>query len=735
MNVTLPESARAFRIRTRRWTLLSAVGFCLALFALGIYILKFTTDGMTNKFSDVAVDRFMGYMVWVNVDLLRGYGLLAVVLTLVALPVVRWALRKKADLPGRLAVAWRALVVCAFVTLFCGVRMIHQHPAILGASGLDRYYFAAVEGMPGWCRDLVLGLLNWGPLLALAGCVLYYTASWMRRFRPQSSFSGVAFAGVSVLALLGGTAWAVPAWIYRSGKPVAVPARPNILILGSDSLRADHLSCNGYFRNTSPNIDALAAKSVNFRKCFTPIASTVESLTSMMTGQYPHTHGLQHMFPSREKVEKVLKESPNLPDELEKLGYDTAVMGDWCAGVFDMLPLGFDSVQATSYDNFKIYLSQTIYLSHPVLPIFYNNSFGYWLFPKLENCAQFVTPDEVTERVLDRIAVRSRNEKPFFLKVFYSCSHLPYSCGYPWSAKYADPAYRGPHRNQVQFSIDSFIGSNDSNGAWKKTMEADQAQIRALYDGCISKFDDCVGRILAQLEATGQLANTIILITADHGDDLFEPGTALGHGLTFNGGDQGNNIPAILHVPEHAASPRVVDHLARSIDFAPTLIDLAGGKPPAAMDGKSLAPYVRTPDANLGLAWCAETSYLFCRRTIPGEEPLYIPPMDHTTSVDESFDCHLVLKPKYEPLVLQTKERCLRTKNWKLVKTPGKVRDIVRLYALEVDPHCEKDVRLQYPQVFETMSTHLDSWIREKKEPGIAEIFPMGEPSAKTPAT
>lgn len=73
---------------------------------------------------------------------------------------------------------------------------------------------------------------------------------------------------------------------------VRVDKRPNVLIIASDSLRSDHLSINGYHRLTSPAIDELAKTSVNFSKCFTPIASTVELLTTMMSSQYPHTHGL-----------------------------------------------------------------------------------------------------------------------------------------------------------------------------------------------------------------------------------------------------------------------------------------------------------------------------------------------------------------------------------------------------------------------------------------------------------
>ena len=111
--------------------------------------------------------------------------------------------------------------------------------------------------------------------------------------------------------------------------------KPNIIILASDSLRPDHLSCNGYHRKTSPNIDALETKSQNFTKCFTPIGSTLESMIGLMSSQYPHTHGVRHMFPSKIDVDRVNQEAPKLPNILKESGYETAVIGDWCSAIFN----------------------------------------------------------------------------------------------------------------------------------------------------------------------------------------------------------------------------------------------------------------------------------------------------------------------------------------------------------------------------------------------------------------
>jgi hypothetical protein len=104
----------------------------------------------------------------------------------------------------------------------------------------------------------------------------------------------------------------------------------------------------------------------------------------------------------------------------------------------------------------------------------------------------------------------------------------------------------------------------------------------------------------------------------------------------------------------------------------------------------------------------ARRSYLFFRRKIPGEEPLFIPPMDETTFIDPDFDFHFVLKDKFQDAVLKTKEHCVRTERFKYVRTPGVRHSIERLFDLRDDPHCEKDIKKQYPEVKARLAAALD---------------------------
>ena len=719
-----------------RWVFFSVLVVHVLTFAGGIMFLMLGGAGtMNNKFRDVALDKFQWYLTSINLEvLLKAYLPVCLLLALFTLPAVKWMLRKHSP-TTRWAVVWRTILICAGITLFLCLRLPYIRPHLMDGIPGDHWIFNLRDGIPEVVRGTIFpAILEMLPWVALVAVSFYYLNALLSRFAPALPVGTRRMTVFAKLAVIAGACWAIPAWNSRASSIMRADKRPNVIIIASDSLRSDHLSINGYHRVTSPAIDELAKSSINFSKCFTPIASTVESLTTMMSSQYPHTHGLQHMFPNRAQVEKVMKDSPKLAEIMGEHGYDTMVMGDWCAGVFDMMPMGFDKVDATSFDNFKLYMSQAIYLAHPVMPLYFDNPVGYWLFPKLESSAFFVTPDVVTERVVERLAKQSRSEKPFFWKVFYSCTHIPYANSPKYARMFTDPNYQGEHKHQFQFDLNKWIGSVEMGEAWRNSRKEDVDQIIGLYDGGVARFDDCVKRIVDQLKATGQYENTIILVTSDHGDDLFEPNCTFGHGLCFNGGDQNSHIPAIFKVPGREGDARTVSKVVRSLDFAPTILDLCGIKPDPRMEGVSLRPYIDKTADDLGLAFFGETSYLFCRRYIPGEKPRYIPPMDSTTFIDETFNSHFVLKDKYQKLVLETKERVIRTERWKLVFTPGEDYDILRLYDLANDKHCERNVALQYPEVFASMKKALDDWMRNKKESRIPDVFPKGEP-VSSPST
>ena len=697
----------------------------LLAFTLSAIHLSRDLYGHPQHFSDTTSTPSLMQLLWANLDLAWGYGLVGLGMILVAWPLVQWANARLETFRTRRIIGQAALITVG-VWVFFAVKFFLAKPFyfLTGTTAQDLAY-RVTNFVPSWIKFAVFEAF---PCLMVAGLAAHYLGRILKWKMPHWPGAAAHWVSLLTVALVSLVTWVSISW-PKSASVVQTTAKPNVLILSSDSLRADHLSNYGYKRPTSPAIAALAAKSVQFSQCYVPIASTLESLTSVMSGQYPHTHGLQHAYPNREQVEHVKLNSPTLAGQFAAEGYETTVLGDWCAGVFSRIPHGFANLDIAPLHDYKVHLAQMTYRDHPLLPIFFGNGIGFSMFPSLRSLPEAVTPEVVAERLKDRISEQAGNPQPFFITAIFSNTHLPYNTRPPLQRDFDNDQASGPHRGGIAFDVDQFLNNADPSQPLAGLSKSEAAQIIDLYDNCVASFDARVQEVLDHLEKTGLAENTIVLVTSDHGDCLLEPNSTLGHGRAFNGKDPDLHIPCILYVPGRETDARIVNQLVRSIDFAPTLLDLAGIPADSRMEGVSLKPYLEQPGANLALAVFAETSEPFARRSIPGEIPLAMHPPGATTAVDLSFDGHAVLLDTWQEEILKTKERCLRTQYWKLVFSPGQDRDIWRLFDLRKDPNCEHPVNFTYPGVFRSMQKSLLAWMREKKESRIGDIFPDGEPT------
>lgn len=681
---------------------------------------------MMNKFSALARDQYLGFLIRENLLMLVAYAVLAIAAAILAQPVVAfWTSRSRHR--GARAIFLRGFAVATVIHGFCTLRLMKTRPYFLNEAEFGQWYYKMLD-FPEPVKPAALFILF--TLLPLAFVALALAWHVHRRGRKGWIAAGcVTLVGVSCIGFT-----RTPAAVAKPDQ--RQPTAPNVIIIGSDSLRGDRLGCYGYRpqRNdglaaggVSPAIDALAAKSIRFESCYTSIASTLESGVQLMSSQYPQSHGIRYMYPDRETVEATKKRIVPIAGLLRKNGYDTTAIGDWCAGYYEVIPLDFEHISVSSFDNFKIYMSQAVVMAHFVVPLYFDNPFGYRIFPQLQSFAQFVTPKVVTERVEKRLEAAARERKPFFWHVFYSCNHLPYRSPEPYVSMFSDPVYQGRNHSGVDFDIDSFIGGTDLESKWKALPPKEVAQIRALYDGCTRVFDDCVGRILNALEKNGLSDNTIVIITADHGDDHYEPGVTLGHGLTFNGGLQANRVPMIVHVP--GVAPKVIPETVRLIDVAPTIADLTGVEPSPTWQGRSFASWIRGTETPEYRPFYGETGFPFIQFTVPGVTRPKLPPMDELTWIDEDYNYQFVLKPEYKDVLVNAKQRCLKTKHWKIVYTP--TSDWGRhfgLFNLSTDPYGEHDLAASRPEVLAPMKAALERWMDQKTESSIAEIFQSGEP-------
>ncbi len=323
---------------------------------------------------------------------------------------------------------------------------------------------------------------------------------------------------------------ALAAALAACGRPAAgsspgAAGRPNVLLITIDTLRADHLGFHGYAKPTSPNLDALAAQSVVFDAAQASSSWTLPSLASALTGEPVSTHGCWNFT-------SVLDDSfTTLTELLVAAGYDTACV---TSHLFVTTRHGLQQGFVHTDDSFA--------------------------YPEVE-------PEEaVTSHVIADKGIRFLTQKaaapepsPWFLWLHFFDPHERYMEHAELSAAFVTPGERAPA-----------VAASD------------------LYDGEIRYTDLHVGRVLDALEEAGFAADTIVVFTADHGEEFGEHGGAR-HGHTLF--EELVRVPFTIRVPGLAA--RRVPALVRGYDLMPTVLELVGLQVPAAIAGRSLVPALR----------------------------------------------------------------------------------------------------------------------------------------------
>jgi hypothetical protein len=172
-----------------------------------------------------------------------------------------------------------------------------------------------------------------------------------------------------------------------------------------------------------------------------------------------------------------------------------------------------------------------------------------------------------------------------------------------------------------------------------------------------------------------------------------------------------------------------VPETVRLIDVAPSLADFTGLEKSPTWQGRSFAGWIRGTETPEYRPFYGETGFPFIQFSVKGVERPHLPPMDECTWIDEDYNYQFVVKPEYRERIVQAKQRCLRTKNWKLVCTPTKQGSRhFGLFHMATDPHGESDVASSRPEVLAPMKAAIERWMDEKIETPIKEIFPAGEP-------
>jgi arylsulfatase A-like enzyme len=411
-------------------------------------------------------------------------------------------------------------------------------------------------------------------------------------------------------------------------------------------VRADHIGAYGYPLDTTPTLDALARRGVRFSDATVAWPKTWPSMAAMVTGTHPATNGVR-LRPRR----PLPAQNATLAEALRAAGYATgAVVANVNLGRSFGFDQGFDRFVESWADEAQRQTGKPTFENAPGRVKRFTN-------------ASLVTSQAIA--LLDEIGTQQR----FFLWLHYMDAHGPWLPPPGYAGLFA-----GAHRAARVRPEDLPPYQRQPDPATGE-VAADLAFYAAQYDREIRYLDDQLAVLLAALEARGLARDTLIVVTADHGESLDEHRYYLEHG---NVPYQTNAAAPLIFVQDGRLAPgRVVDAAVGVIDVYPTILELAGIPPQAGVQGTSLVPLLEGGrDGGPALV------------------------------VMESGNV--------EPTQLT-----VRKGPWKLVRLRSPAdrlwlrRREVELYDLSRDPHEQRDVRAEHPEVAAELEAALAAWLRD----------------------
>lgn len=377
--------------------------------------------------------------------------------------------------------------------------------------------------------------------------------------------------------------------------------RPNLLFIMTDQQRWDAMGCSGGWVQT-PNLDRLAAEGVRFASCVTTSPICVSARVSLATGHYPHTTGVWD-----NAVYSLPADAPTWMRTIRDLGYRTSVFGKTHLtpnqnpgfDLRDEEPLqhayGLDDVDEITGPQGSAWGMSHMTARWEELGLL--DAYRADMADRRKTKPWVVRPcavplEEYADVYVGRTATEYltsyNRDEPWFCWVSFGGPHEPWDTPEPWAHMYdpddmPDPAPR---------LVDDPDRPPSSLDRWSQMLSVpfepgDEKRMRADYAANVSLIDDQIGNILAAIEARGELDNTVIVFSSDHGEMNGD------HGFIYkmNFFDGAVRVPLIVRTPETVGSPlagSVNTSPAEWLDIGPTLVEAGGGEMTHDQCGKSL---------------------------------------------------------------------------------------------------------------------------------------------------
>jgi arylsulfatase A-like enzyme len=331
--------------------------------------------------------------------------------------------------------------------------------------------------------------------------------------------------------------------LLLAGSAIAVD-KPNVIMLGIDTMRGDYLHCAGNDWIQTPHMDALAADGVLFKKCYSTAPWTLPSFASIFTGQLPYRHG--------------------------------AIGGDY-------LRLDENLNTLAEYFNALEYITAGYVSINYLTPAFgmgqgFNAPFPEGLDPELDRASRITW--------LAQDFINQYSDRNFFAFLHYFDVHAPYTPPELFAKRYYEGDEKAPGVPINDFLLSEWNRvPNRANGMydWLDGVTDIDFPIQE-YASCVTYVDDHVGQLMGYLKENGLYDETMIILVSDHGEHLGEHDIFFTHAMPYH---EAIHVPLMIKFPRNELHGTVIETPVSTMDIMPTVLTYMGVVPPE-MDGRSL---------------------------------------------------------------------------------------------------------------------------------------------------
>ncbi len=346
----------------------------------------------------------------------------------------------------------------------------------------------------------------------------------------------------------------------------------NIVLIAIDTLRADHLSCYGYPVKTSPTLDRIASDGVVFEECIAPGIPTHPGYTTIFTGMHPLTHQIV------------------------------------CHGGNLLLSWSIKTIPEMLYPKYFTAAVDNLVMTKG---LWFIRGFEAYLYPggaTVISRGAKVSGEAVTDKAIRFLRAWGDGRlgrKPLFLFIHYWDPHTPYLPPPGFREKF----YRGGGTRLRPLLEETRWGRMLLKTRWIQQLMSEghdeKEYVDSLYDEEILYADWCISRLVEELERLDIYDETLLIITADHGEGLGENKVYYDHHGLY---EWDIRVPLIMRCPRMLPKGRRIRGIVTHEDIAPTMLDAAGIAPPYRMDGVSLLPIIEGKAEARSFTICVENT-------------------------------------------------------------------------------------------------------------------------------